>query len=335
VLKDEFFSKSDYMMSKTHLAIIGYGYMGEIYKKACLELYNQEKFETYYKYNLPGILSDFKLAVIVDIRITDSHFNAEEGIWYYHSVEDMLEDNSLEINSAVISTPIKTHLKIAKKLILHNISLLIEKPVCETAEEIKELITFAKNHQVRIMPGHVERYNPVTLDAVEAVKYRIYGKVVSYNFLRTSAKPKRVEESLIIDKLVHDLDLVQCVFGSYMISDVKVERVEGEILECTIYTTHKKGYQGKIVSSWLSEEKRRNITIIFEQGTLKGDLVEKTIDVDRYMEFPKQISGYKNNQIKDQLVDFIAYTHKLIKTLATMQDALKTAYAIDEIIKRA
>lgn len=65
---------------------------------------------------------------------------------------------------------------------------------------------------------------------------------------------------------------------------------------------------------------------------MKGNLIEKKIDVDRYMELSKQISGYKNNQIKDQLVDFIAYKHKLIKTLVNMQDALKSAYLIDEII---
>ena len=308
--------------------------MGEIYKKACLELYSREKIETYYKHNLPEILKGFKLAAIVDTQFTDSHYNAEEGIWYCNSIEAMLENDDLEINAAVIATPIKTHLAIAKKLIMHNISLLIEKPVCETAKEVKELIAASKRHQVRIMPGHVERYNPVTLDIIEAVKYRMYGKVVSYSFLRTSPKPERVDDDLIVDKLIHDLDLVQGVFGSYRILDITVERAAGEIMECTICTAHKKGYQGKIVSSWLSEEKKRDITVTFEYGIMKGDLIEKRIDVDRYRELSKQISGYKNNQIKDQLVDFIAYTHKVIKTLVTMQDALKSAYIIDEIIRR-
>ncbi len=187
----------------------------------------------------------------------------ENGIWYFNSIDAMLEQNDLKLSAAVISTPIKTHFEIAKKLILNNMSLLIEKPVCETAKEVKELIAISKKYQVRIMPGHVERYNPVTLDAAEAVKYRMYGKVVSYRFLRTSSKPKRVKDSLIIDKLVHDLDLVQCIFGKYKISDINVKKVQNEIMECTICTTHNKGYQGEIVSSWLSEEKKRDITIKF------------------------------------------------------------------------
>ncbi len=184
------------------------------------------------------------------------------------------------------------------------------------------------------MPGHVERYNPVTLDAAEAVKYRMYGKVVSYSFLRASSKPERVSDSLIIDKLIHDLDLVQCIFGKYKIADIKINKVQGEIMECTVFTTHKKGYQGEIVSSWLSLEKTRKVIINFERGSMDGDLIEKKIDVDRYMELSKQISGYRNNQIKDQLVDFIAFKNKLIKTLVNMKDALQAAYSIDEINRK-
>ncbi len=322
------------MCSKTCLAIIGYGYMGKIYKKSCLELYNQKKLESYYKYDLPAMLEEFRLKAIVDTKFTDSHYVQEDDIWYFNSIEAMLKREDLYIDSAVIATPIKEHFEIAKKLIMQNISLLIEKPVCESAKEIKKLIALSKKYQVRIMPGHVERYNPVTLDAVEAVKYHMYGKVVNYSLLRTSPKPKRVQDSLIIDKLIHDLDLVQCIFGNYAVSEVNVKREHDRVMECTIHTTHRKGFQGKIISSWLSEKKIREITIKFERGALIGDLIGKRIDVDRYMELSKQISGYKNNQIKDQLVDFIAYKHKLIKTLVNMQDALKSAYMIDEIIRR-
>ena len=34
-------------------------------------------------------------------------------------------------------------------------------------------------------------------------------------------------------------------------------------MECTVYTRHKKGYQGKIVSSWLSDKKVRDIIFVY------------------------------------------------------------------------
>ncbi len=322
------------MSKKTNFAIIGSGYMGKIYHNACLELGKQKGYESYYKYGLPKLLKDFKLKAIVDIAFDDSKPKKEKGIKYFSSVDKMLLDKDLNINAAVVATPIKTHAEIAEKLIRNNISLLIEKPVCETAREVKKLISLSKKYQVRIMPGHVERYNPVTLDSQEAVKYKIYGKVVNYTLSRTSPKPKRVKEDLIIDKLIHDLDLVQCIFGTYSISDVEVKRVKNKIMKCIVHTKHKKGYSGKIISSWMTTKKKRSITIEFEQGFLDGDLVEKTLNINRYMELTKQVSGYKNNQIKDQLVDFIAYKHKLIRTMVNMQDALKAAYLIDEINRR-
>jgi len=322
------------MSGRTNLAIIGSGYMGKIYQNACMELSNQDGYESYYKHDLPQLLRDFKLQAIVDPSFKNSPPLKTNGIRYFTSVDEMLSDSELEINAAVVATPISTHLSIAEKLIKNNVSLLIEKPVCETAREVKRLIYLARKYQVQIMPGHVERYNPVTLDAIEAVKYKIYGKVENYTLLRTSPKPDRVKDNLIIDKLVHDLDLVQCIFGRFSITDIETEKISNEILKCVVHTRHKKGFHGRIVSSWLTREKERKISIEFERGLLEGDFVEKNLKIDRFMELTKQVSCYQNNQIKDQLVDFIAYKHKLIKTLVNIQDALKTALMIDEINRR-
>jgi len=322
------------MDNRTNLVIIGYGYMGKIYKKACLELYSQKNIETYYKYDLPGMLEVFTLKAVVDTGFLESYYDSDEGIWYFNSLQDLLLKKELGINTAVVSTPIKTHFEISKKLINNSLSLLIEKPVCETAKEVKELITISKKHHVRIMPGHVERYNPVTLDAAEAVKYKVYGRVKKYRFLRQSSKPERVIDNLIIDKLIHDLDLVERIFGAYRIKDVQTKKINGEIMECVIYTAHRKGYHGEIMSSWLADKKVRHLLVFFERGMLTGDLIEKRIEVKRYGEFSKQISGYRNNQIKDQLVDFIAYKNRFIKPLVTMKDALRAAYLIDEINRK-
>jgi len=308
--------------------------MGEVYKKACLELYKDKKIETYYKYDFPGMLKGFSLKAIVDTRFESSIYNSEEGIWYFSSLQKMLTHSDPEVDAAIIATPIKTHYSIASELIQNGISLLIEKSVCETAREVKKLIDLAKKYQVRIMPGHVERYNPVTLDAAEAVQYKVYGKVKKYCFIRESSKPERVKDSLVIDKLIHDLDLAECIFGRYRISDVETKKIDGEIMECMVSTSHRKGVHGTIVSSWLVNEKKRNLVINFERGILECDLIEKKIEVNRYGELSKHISGYKNNQIKDQLVDFIAYKNKYIKTLVTIKDALKAACLIDEVNRR-
>jgi len=317
----------------TDLAIIGYGYMGRIYKKACLELSCQKRVETYYKHDFPGLIKGFSLKAIVDTKFTESSYDDEEDIWYFNSIKSMFACKETTVNAVVLSTPIGSHFALARTLVSHDISVLIEKPVCETAAEVKELMTLAEQKGVRILPGHVERYNPVTLDAVEAVTYRMYGDVTSYRFSRCSTKPERVKAGLITDKLIHDLDLVGCIFGSFKIRDISLKKMNGEIMECRVKTGHE-AFEGEIISSWMHDKKERLLDIYFERASFCGDLIEKKIDIDRYHELSKQISGYQNNQIRDELVDFIAGKHKLIKTLVNMQDALNSAYLIDEIYRR-
>jgi predicted dehydrogenase len=183
------------------------------------------------------------------------------------------------------------------------------------------------------MPGHVERYNPVVLEAREAGQYRMYGAVKKYQIMRTSKKPERVKDPLIIDKLVHDIDLVRYIFGDFRIIRIDLEKKNGEIMECRITTEHEKGLSGEIFSSWLVAEKKRQILIDFEKAVFQGDMIGKSILVNRLTEFPKEIRCYQNNQIKDELCDFIAYMHHPIPTLVKMKDALKSARIIDEIMR--
>ena len=323
------------MEQTTDLAIIGYGYMGHIYKQAALGLSRRGEIERYYKYDLPDLIKAFNLKAVVDISFDKSWFCETEGIWYCGSVASMLSNPEISVDSAIVAVPTKDHFAISRELIQAGISLLIEKPVCQKAEQINELIQLAKERGVRIMPGHVERYNPVTLDALEAVQFGMYGDPTGYALVRTSSRPERVTDNLIIDKLIHDIDLVQCLFGSFEVVAAEFRKDSGTVAECKIHTRHPSGLCGSIFSSWLVEEKHRVLSIDFQRGSFKGDLVEKTVHIDRYMEFSKTITGYRNNQIKDQLGDFIAYKCLEVKTLVNIQDALSSAYIIDEISRRA
>lgn len=317
-----------------NLAIIGYGYMGEIYKNACFELYNRNNRESYYKYNLSIILNDFRLKVIVDPNFTDSYYDDNLDLWYVQSVDEMLLKDELHINTAVIASPINTHFSIAEKLIRNRISLLVEKPVCKTANEISILRKLARKHWVKIMPGHIERYNPVTLEAKEIIDNRVYGSAKSYLLKRTSEKPERVKENLLIDKLVHDLDLATYMFGRYKIVDISIKRIKGEIMECNIITQHRNGVKGSIISSWIIKEKVRKMVVDFDRGRFCGDLIDKSVKIDRFLESSKIITPYKNNQIKDQLVDFLALYYQKIKTLVNIFDAYKVALLIDSVVER-
>lgn len=316
----------------TRLALIGCGYMGGIYRRAYEEIRTGRHAEDYYKGDLPRWLRGLRLVAVVD-PVPDRRGGDAPG---FASVDDLLA-SGIGVDCAILATPIPTHYPLARQFIERGIHLLIEKPVSETAAEVRSLVRLAARRGVRIMPGHIERYNPVTLDVRETVRYRMYGKLRSYSFLRTGIKPGRVRSDLVLDKLIHDIDLVHGTVGPFRVDRVSVRRRGGQIVECTLHTRHRSGVKGRIFSSWIVAAKRRQVEFEFERATLSGDLIEKTLRIRRHREMPKEITGYRNNQIRDQLADFIYFLYsrnERIKPLVAMSDALASAKILDEIRAR-
>lgn len=315
----------------TRLALVGCGYMGGIYRRAYEEIRAGGHAEDYYKGDLPRWLRGLRLVAVVDPLPVRA-----PGCRWFASVDDLLA-SGLRVDCAILATPIPTHYPLARQLIEHGVHLLIEKPVSETAVEVRSLVRLAARRGVRIMPGHIERYNPVTLDVRETVCYRMYGRLRKYTFLRTGKRPGRVLADLVLDKLIHDIDLVHCTVGPFRVERLSVRRRGGQIVECTLDTRHRNGVTGRIFSSWIVAEKRRQLEFEFERATLYGDLVKKTLRIRRHSEMPKEITGYRNNQIRDQLADFIHFLYsrnERIKPLVAMSDALASAKILDEIRAR-
>jgi UDP-N-acetylglucosamine 3-dehydrogenase len=214
--------------------------------------------------------------------------------------------------------------------------LLIEKPVACLSKEIRKIKTLARKNNVFILPGHVERYNPVTLDIIEYLKYKVYGKVQKYEFIRTSRRPPRIPDSIVIDKLVHDLDLLLFFFGKPQIDSVDFQRdKQGKVIECDLHLKHKNGVKGRILSSWKIPKKERAIKITAERGEINGDFLHKTLFIKRYHEFSKSVTGYANNQVKDQIADFLAGIYNAGKPLVSINDALNCGIIVDEIERLA
>lgn len=72
--------------------------------------------------------------------------------------KEILKDK--EVEAVIISTPIKTHYPIAKEALSHNKHVFIEKPLCNTVEEGKELINIAKSKDLTSFVGHIFLYEP-------------------------------------------------------------------------------------------------------------------------------------------------------------------------------
>lgn len=121
----------------------------------------------------------------------------------------VVTEPSLSVDAVVIASPTPTHAKIAETYIRSGIPALIEKPIAESWAEIEQTLNASDECSVPIMCGFVERFNPISRTLFDIVKEPIHIRTV-----RHSPPTPRIQSSVAVDLLVHDVDLVLNLFRS-------------------------------------------------------------------------------------------------------------------------
>jgi UDP-N-acetylglucosamine 3-dehydrogenase len=286
-------------------AIAGMGKMGGYHLNALQQLMAAD-YEEYYKGGICEQLGKISISGICDIALEKIPTNISRR---FGSVEEMLDKTKPHI--LIIATPTQTHKKIAIASLERGIHTFVEKPIVTSLTEFEELLLLAEKNKCRLMAGHVERYNPVSVKIVSLLK-NIKPLADSYSFVRTQKHDSRIADDIITDKIIHDLDLSLYFFGN--IESIKVENyklVDNKVYEACLSLQHQNGIKGTIFVSWLrdSSVKERKVEILQGGHKWTGDLVRKQLWVDD-MEIKCMVDGMikpSNNQIKDELFDFVAF----------------------------
>jgi predicted dehydrogenase len=161
------------------LAVIGAGHMGR---------YHAEKFA-----RLPGI----ELAALVD------RDPARAGISDFRKILD-------RVDAAVIAVPTDRHHEVARACLEKGLHVLVEKPIASTLDEADELVALAKENRVVLQVGHVERYNK----AFRALASRMDRPLFIDAERLSGFKQRGAEVDVILDVMIHDLDLAVSLAGS-------------------------------------------------------------------------------------------------------------------------
>jgi len=124
----------------------------------------------------------------------------------FKSLSELIED----VDAVSIVTPTAEHRSIAGECIESGKHVFIEKPITETVEEADVLIDLAKENNVIIQVGHIERLNPALMPLSD---YDLNPKFVEVQRLA----PYMVRGSdvpVVLDLMIHDIDLVLSLIPS-------------------------------------------------------------------------------------------------------------------------
>ncbi len=300
------------------VGVIGIGSMGKNHLRVYSEM-NQE------------------IVGISDINIEKGNFLAKKyNTKFFRDYRELLKK---DLDAVSIAVPTTLHKKVALDCMEKGINILIEKPIADTLRNALEIKAKAEKEDLKVMVGHIERFNPAIEKIKEMTGTGEMGELVSISAKRVGPYNPRIRDvGIIIDLGVHDIDII-----SYLYKD-KVEYVyasAGSVIHnfedhASILLKFRNGHAGLIETNWLTPFKIRTLTMVGDRGIASIDYLVPSLKLYNEKE-EKYIRIEKKEPLKSELEHFIECIKKNKEPIVSIEDgknALKIALSAIESYKK-
>ncbi len=189
--------------------------------------------------------------------------------------------DELKPDVVTVAVPTLFHREVALEIIDRGISLLIEKPIAFDLEEGKSIIAAAKAKGVKLMIGHIERFNPAIIALKQQVASGELGRIFQMDAHRQGPFPARIADvGVVIDLAVHDLDIMryvsqQEVVRLYAETEKHIHSKYEDLLTGLVRMSD--GAIGTLTINWLTPTKIREFIVTGERGLYRVDLLTQDL----------------------------------------------------------
>lgn len=187
-------------------------------------------------------------------------------------------DALLEACDAVdIVAPTTLHYDLCEKAIRQSKHVFVEKPLADTMEQAHKIVKLAKEANVKVQVGHVERFNPAYL-ALQG--YKLNPMFIEVHRL-AQFNPRGTEVSVILDLMIHDIDIILSIVKSDVrnisASGVAVMTDTPDIANVRIEFNN--GCVANLTSSRISMKKMRKMRLFQKDAYIGIDFLEKKTEI--------------------------------------------------------
>ncbi|MBI1794935.1 MAG: Gfo/Idh/MocA family oxidoreductase [Chloroflexi bacterium] len=233
-------------MDALKVGIIGYGYWGPNLARNFYELPTSD------------------LVAVAD-RKEDQLKRAQSKYPQVKLTNDYQELFKMGLDGVVISTPPKTHFQIAKDCLLHDLHVLIEKPMTLNSRDGEELIELAEARGLTLMVGHTFEYNSAVQALKKYIESRELGDLYYLDTARLNLGLFQRDSNVLWDLAPHDISILL-----YLL-DKKPVSVSAQGMPCVIPGIYDVAYLNLIFPdnltayvhvSWLDPCKVRRVTVV-------------------------------------------------------------------------
>ena len=235
------------------VALIGFGYWGP---KLARNINNSNMFKIDYiidnsKKNLEKAKKDFPLS-----KLLNNYINLKKD----------------DIDFVVISSPTKTHYKIAKYFLSFS-HVLVEKPLSLNSKDIIELEKIAKKNNKLLFVDYPFLFSGSINFIKKIINDKKYGKLLEIESFREQA-PIRHDADVVWDLGVHDISILKHWLNQ---NPIKIKSIKYNTVKTSMKDTayinleYRNNLKVFIKNSWISPTKIRLIKLKFEKAIIYCD----------------------------------------------------------------
>ncbi|HEX5005361.1 MAG TPA: Gfo/Idh/MocA family oxidoreductase [Gemmatimonadales bacterium] len=192
---------------------------------------------------------------------------AEVGVPAFSELDSLLG----RVKGISIAVPTSVHGELGLQALERGVAVMMEKPLAATLAEADALVAAARQAGVVLHVGQIERYNRAVraaLPAVENPRYIEAERIAPFS-------PRGTDVSVVLDLMIHDLDLLLALTGSPAVTDVRA--VGAAVLSSHLDMVNARlelpgGTVASVTASRIGRQRVRRLRIYQDTGYLVLDL---------------------------------------------------------------
>lgn len=182
------------------------------------------------------------------------------------------------IDAAVLAVPTELHAEMGTALLAGGTHVLVEKPISRTLDDANALVDAASDAGRKLMVGHVERFNIAVSEMLRVVESPRH-----FEAQRISPYTPRIPDGVILDLMIHDLDIARAMAGGAVVgldAMAVTERSDSEDMAAAMLEFDT-GMTATITASRLGQQKIRRMVVTERDVQVEVDLLSRQMTLHR------------------------------------------------------
>lgn len=193
-------------------------------------------------------------------------------------------------DAVILTVPTYAHFELSRKALLAKKHIFVEKPITSRSEDAYDLLKLAKESNLVLMVGHIERFNNAFLSVEPLLKKTPPLFVEAHRLSLFSGRCTDV--SVVMDLMIHDIELLTyiCGDGGYVVDTAFASVASNQPDIASARIRFPSGTVANLTASRFSLSPMRKMRIFLNDTYIALDFVENNAEVLKITENPEQDS---------------------------------------------